>query len=249
MSLTTVARRTRTGQALVEFALVFPLFLLLLFSIIVFGLYVFYNQQLSNATREAARYAAVHSVTSQCPTVSRLDPILTLRPSNGSYYRCDAPENGWPNMTGAARSKVWGMAPTQVSITACWSGYVDGSNNYDALSTGGNTFTDCTMRTAGGPPIDPQQEPSLLPCPATTVGSATTPASADGDDKASSLAVAAGSTGADTHYPTTVTVYGCFNWSPPMAGVGFRVPWGTWSIGMPQTITIRAVTTEALQRQ
>ena len=234
---------------MVEFALVFPLFLLLLFAIVVYGLYIFYNQQVSNASREAARYAAVHSVTSQCPTVSQLDPILTLRPSDGSYNRCDAPENAWPNMTAAARSKVWGMAPTLVSITACWSGFVDASNNYDALATGGNTFTDCTMRPSGGAPIDPQRDPNLLPCPAVTVGSGTTPASADGDDKASSLAVAAGSTGADTHYPTTVTVYACFNWVPPLSGVGFRLPWGGWSLGMPATVPIRAVTTEALQRQ
>src|SRR4051812_25690396 len=62
------------GQALVEFALVFPIFLMLLMAIIVFGLYVFYNQQLTNAVREAARYASVHSASAQCPTVSRLDP-------------------------------------------------------------------------------------------------------------------------------------------------------------------------------
>lgn len=247
MRMISAIRRTSLGQALVEFALVFPIFLLLLFAIIVFGLYMFYNQQVSNAAREAARYAAVHSVTSQCPTVSRLDPILTLRPSDGSYWRCDAPEDGWPNMTGAARSKIWGMAPDQVSITACWSGFVDGSHNYDALPSGGNVFTDCTMRASGGVPVDPQNDPNLLSCPATTVGPSTTPDS--GDDKASSLAVAAGSTGADTHYPTTVTVYACFNWKPPFSGVGFAVPWGTWSIGMPQTIPIRAVTTEALQRQ
>lgn len=238
------------GQALAEFALVFPLFLLLLFAVIVFGLYVFYNQQLANAAREAARYAAVHSVTSQCPTVSRLDPILTLQPSDGSYNRCDAPENGWPNMTAAARSRVWGMASSQVSITACWSGFVDVSNNYDALPSAGNTFTNCTMRDPANPvAVSPQRHPELLSCPATTVGSAMIPAKADGDDKASDLAVAAGSTGADTHYPTTVTVYACFNWKPPLAGVAFRVPWGTWSLGMPQTIPLRAVITEAVQRQ
>jgi len=62
------------GQALVEFALVFPIFMMLLMGIVMFGLYVFYNQQLTNAVREAARYASIHSSTAQCPTVSRLDP-------------------------------------------------------------------------------------------------------------------------------------------------------------------------------
>jgi hypothetical protein len=117
-------RPRRRGQALVEFALVFPIFLLLVFSLIVYGLYVFYNEQLANAAREAARYAVVHSATAQCPVVSQLDPIETLQ---GEGYRrdCDSPENGWPNMTDAARSKVFGMASSQVSMTACWSGYID----------------------------------------------------------------------------------------------------------------------------
>jgi hypothetical protein len=238
------------GQALVEFALVFPLFLMILFALIVFGLYVFLNQQLSNAAREAARYAAVHSVTSQCPTVSRLDPILTLRPADGSYYRCDAPEGGWPNMTAAARSKIWGMAPSAVQIAACWSGYVDPSGNYDALPAPPNTFTQCTMRpSGGGSPINPETDPTQLPCPVTTTGSSTNPPTADGDDKASSLAVVGGSTGGDAHYPTTVTVYTCFQWRPPMSGVGFKVPIVDWTIGMPTQITLRAVITEALQRQ
>jgi hypothetical protein len=238
------------GQALVEFALVFPLFLLLLFSLIVFGLYVFYNQQLANAAREAARYAAVHSVTSQCPVVSQLDPIKTLQPPNNVYTRCDAPEGGWPNMTAAMRSKVWGMAPNQVSLTACWSGYVDpvSLQRDEKPSTPGVVFTDCTISG-----IDPQTDVSSLPCPAPMTNPAANAdrqaALADGDDKASSLAVVGGSTGADTHYPTAVTVYTCFNWRPPMSGVGFKVPWGTWAIGMPQQIAIRAVITEAVQRQ
>ena len=45
-------RQTRTsggGQALVEFAFVFPIFMALLLSIVMLGLYVFYNQQLENA--------------------------------------------------------------------------------------------------------------------------------------------------------------------------------------------------------
>jgi TadE-like protein len=231
--------RTR-GQALVEFALVFPLFLLLLMTLIVFGLYVFYNQQLSNAAREAARFAAVHSVTSQCPVVSQLDPIKTLQPPDNKYTRCDAPESGWPNMTGAARSKIWGMAPNQVSLTACWSGFINPTTlqRDEKPNTPGVVFTDCTISG-----IDPQTNPSSLPCPAPMTTPSTNPnreaAPADGDDKASSLAVVGGSTGADTHYPTTVTVYTCFNWRPPMAGF----------VVIPNQIALRAVITEAVQRQ
>jgi hypothetical protein len=221
------------GQALVEFALVFPLFLILLFSIITFGLYVFYNQQLANAAREAARYAAVHTSTAQCPTVGQLDPPDTLKPLK--YFRCDAPELGWTRLTGAARSKVWGMAPDQVSITACYSGYVDGANNYDALPTATNTFTPCRMHG-----VDPRTSPSSLACPALLSvplgGIPPQTTKAVGDDKASDIAVAVGN---NVPYPTTVTVYTCFQWTPPMAGF----------VIIPDQITLRAVVTEALQRQ
>jgi TadE-like protein len=231
MRMSSFGRARGHGQALVEFALVFPLFLILLFSIISFGLYVFYNQQLANAGREAARYAAVHSSTAQCPTVGQLDPPDTLK--SLKYFRCDAPELGWTRLTAAARSKVWGMAPNQVSLSACWSGYVDPANNYDALPAAPNTFTNCTIQG-----VDPRTSPSALACPAPlTVSSAFTPvAKADGDDKASDIAVAVGN---NVPYPTTVTVYTCFEWTPPMAGF----------VIIPSQITLRAVVTEALQRQ
>ena len=228
------------GQALVEFTLVFPLFLLLLFSIISFGLYIFYNQQLANAAREAARYAAVHSSTAQCPTVSQLDPRSDMLPTTGSYWRCDPPERGWPEMTAEARANIWGMTPNQVSLSACWSGYVDPTTlqRDQSASTSGVTFADCTI---GG--VNPRNNPSTLTCPAPVTSPPSDPnretATAIGDDKASNVAVVAGSTGTATHYPTTVTVYACFNWKPPMAGF----------VMIPSQVTLRAVVTEVLQRQ
>ena len=62
--------RAERGQTLVEFALVAPLFTMVLLGIVIFGIGVFYQQQLTNAAREAARYASIHSATSQCPTTS-----------------------------------------------------------------------------------------------------------------------------------------------------------------------------------
>jgi Flp pilus assembly protein TadG len=63
----TKRRERARGQALAEFALVFPIFALVLFGVISLGLWVFYQQQLSGAAREAARYAAIHSSSAQCP--------------------------------------------------------------------------------------------------------------------------------------------------------------------------------------
>jgi Flp pilus assembly protein TadG len=48
------------AQALAEFAIVAPIFFLILFGIIDFGRYVYYTQVLNNAAREGARYAIVH---------------------------------------------------------------------------------------------------------------------------------------------------------------------------------------------
>jgi hypothetical protein len=56
------------GQALVEFALVAPIFFLLLFAVIEFGRYVYQVQILNNAAREGARYAIVHGAQSLCPS-------------------------------------------------------------------------------------------------------------------------------------------------------------------------------------
>ena len=53
--------RKEDGQAMVEFALVLPIFLLILCGIIDFG-WLFYNQlSLNNACREGARYAVVNT--------------------------------------------------------------------------------------------------------------------------------------------------------------------------------------------
>ena len=59
-------RRSR-GQALVEFAFVAPIFLLMLFATIDFGRYIYYVQILNNAAREGARYAIVNGAESFTP--------------------------------------------------------------------------------------------------------------------------------------------------------------------------------------
>jgi hypothetical protein len=53
---------------LAEFALVAPIFFLLLFAIIEGGRFILYYQALNNATREGARYAIVHGSNSSCPS-------------------------------------------------------------------------------------------------------------------------------------------------------------------------------------
>jgi len=62
--LVSTRRRRWSGQALTEFAMVVPFFLLLLYGIVEFGRYVYTVQVLNNAAREGARYAIVHGAES-----------------------------------------------------------------------------------------------------------------------------------------------------------------------------------------
>jgi Flp pilus assembly protein TadG len=55
----TIKTKGREGQAMVEFALVIPVLLLLLLGIIEFGLLLYNQQVITNASREGARYGIV----------------------------------------------------------------------------------------------------------------------------------------------------------------------------------------------
>jgi hypothetical protein len=231
-------RRDERGQALVEFALAAPLFFMVLVGVIVLGIVVYYNQQLSNAAREAARYAAVHSATAQNPTVGNLDPagsgLVWTDPLTGhtaawgapqSYLRADAPPS-WPQMTAWARSKIFGLDASLVTFVPCWSGYRT-ATQYDTPPPGnypvqGNVNSSWAQCTIGG--VDPTQNASAIPCGS---GLART-------DTASSISEGQGRVVANR-----VTVYACFNWSPP--GAGFLL--------IPQNLTFRAVISEPIQRQ
>ena len=226
--------RGSRGQTLVELALVLPLFIVMLSAIITFGIGVFYQQQLTNAAREAARYAAIHSATSQCPTTSWVDPALNRLPDSfelDTYDRCDPPDLGWPVMTAHARSKVFGLDAQAVAFAACWSGYWDEDpvafHDAPALGDDGqpNDFEECTIGT-----VNPRTDSESLPCPPPMTIEGAAPG--DGDDKASNLAFSGATT------TNQVTVYACYEWAPPLLG-----------LFLGDTITMRAVITEALQHQ
>jgi Flp pilus assembly protein TadG len=62
------------GQTMVEFALVFPIFIVLLIGLVEGGRYVFYAESLNHAVREGARYAIIHGGNSSAPTGPPHDP-------------------------------------------------------------------------------------------------------------------------------------------------------------------------------
>lgn len=229
---------------MVELALAAPLFIMLMVGIITLGIGVFYQQQLTNAAREAARYASIHSSTSSQPTVSWLNP----RSEPLTYVRFDRPEDDWPHMTAAGRRLVFGLDPSAVNIAACWSGYqeVDAltgdpdPSKYDApppVSSPGydvapgssppvywnpdTEFVQCTIDGA-----DPTTEPSEIPCTGNLADTTR--------DQASNASEAPGRIVANV-----VTAYACYDWSPPLAGF----------LLIPETVTLRAVISEPIQRQ
>lgn len=231
-------KRDARGQALVEFALAAPLFFMVLTGIIVLGIIVFYNQQIANAAREAARFAAVHSGSAQGSVVGSLDPVGTgltwTDPFTGHTAAWGAPDSyirwdtapGWPRMSAHARSKVFGLNSSGVLFTACWSGYRT-STQYDAPPPGNypvqglidSSWAQCTING-----VDPTQNPEAIPCQAGLPRSDTASSISDGQGRV---------------VANRVTVYACFAWSPP--GAGFLL--------IPETVTFRAVISEPIQRQ
>ena len=62
-------RRDELGQSLAEFAIVLPVFLLIVFGMIDVGRVIWATDDITNAAREAARYASIHggSFFTSCP--------------------------------------------------------------------------------------------------------------------------------------------------------------------------------------
>ena len=217
-----------------ETALVLPLFLTIVLGVIVLGIGLFYQQQVTNAAREAARYAAIHSATSDCPTSSWLPVNLGMVPDPSVFDNidpdCDPPGTRWPLMQEHGRKRAgFGFVEADLHFAACWSGYTDATNGaYDAPPFSGTSPSPvanvppqpCTM---GG--IDPVANMSTLPCPP--------PITTPSDDKASNLAVSSLGTA------NQVTVYACYDWRPPLAGF----------LLIPETVPLRATITEILQHQ
>jgi hypothetical protein len=226
-------RGSTSGQTLVEAVLVMPLFIMVLFGIIILGVGVFYQQQLTNAAREAARYAAIHSATAVCPTTGDHDPASPPQsyPLVTTPGGCDRKAQGWPRMTAHARAAVFALPKEQVQVAACWSGYRKDSpggaidapppGDYAAIGIGqiASVFVQCTIDGS-----DPTANPGGIGCRS---GLPTT-------DQASSM-----SDSAATPVANTVTAYTCFVWQPPLAGF----------LLIPEQITLRGVVTEAMQRQ
>jgi len=124
------------GQSLPEFALVVPIFLVLVLAVFDVGRVVWANNSLTNAAREAARFAIVHggSSTTACP-VGPPAPTAEIPPASSS---CPFPSPSKQMIRDeAVRHAVAGG--TNIQVTVCYgtgcSGDVDAAGATNARGT------------------------------------------------------------------------------------------------------------------
>ena len=143
---------------MVEFALVAPLFFLLLFGIIEAGRFIFYYETLSGATREGARYAIVNgSNTLGCPT----------GPAAPGSSACDIAGN---NVVTRVRQSALGVSGSAITVERCWwytacdvATHGDGDNARGATVTVSATYTYSSLiPLVPLPPITVSAESSLV---------------------------------------------------------------------------------------
>jgi TadE-like protein len=132
-----MSRRSKTrGQAMVEFALIFPIFILLLVGMFDFGRVVWVNNTLATAAREAARFAIVHGTKSSCP----VGPPLagTVIPVAGTA--CPYPSPSLQAIKDVAQKWAAGTSASVTvhvcygAVTSC-SSDTDGANAFNSRGT------------------------------------------------------------------------------------------------------------------
>ena len=112
-------RRQRSrGQALVEFALVFPIFVLLFFGLIDLGRYVFVANSANQAAREAARANAVMGWATTCPADATREACV--RRVVGTFLQGAAAPPAGTNWTYQCRTTTGGVRAG--GLTACRNG-------------------------------------------------------------------------------------------------------------------------------
>lgn len=109
------AGRRASGQGMVEFALVVPIFVVLLFGIVDFGRVIWARSSLENAAREGARFAIVHGGTASQPCP--VGPTALIPPP--ASQSCPHPSPSKESIELAA--KAFAIAPgSGLTVTACY---------------------------------------------------------------------------------------------------------------------------------
>jgi hypothetical protein len=144
------------GQALVEFALVAPVFFLLLFAVIEGGRFILYYETLANATREGARYGIVHGWKSYCPSGA-------MPPGEAVPVSCYDPTGA--KVVQRVKDSAFGLLGTSVVVTPLWlgtDGVSPGNNGRDNTMKVTASYTYRTIIPLPLPPITMSAESSLV---------------------------------------------------------------------------------------
>jgi len=140
------------GQALVEFALVLPLFLTLVIAIFDIGRVIWARNSLESAAREGARYAIVHgdSIGQSCP-VGPSASVYSTTPTASSS--CPYPAPSKQSVYDQVRSYAWasGSRPSSCTsadttttgpcITVCYGTSCSGDTNATSTTIRGTSVT------------------------------------------------------------------------------------------------------------
>jgi len=122
MELTTAGRRRSRGQALAEFALVFPVLVLILFGFVDIARFAFAYNNLENAARSGTRVAAVNQIETSTGC-SRETPIVDTSNPTWSIKACTVSEAVGLNLTNADVSVAYAAPPSQPTLV-CTTGHV-----------------------------------------------------------------------------------------------------------------------------
>jgi hypothetical protein len=136
--------RSERGQSLVEFALILPVLVLMLIGTLDFGRVVLANDTISNAAREAARYAIVHGshAISGCP----VGPPGTETIIPAASPACPFPSPSKESIRDVA--KAWAIAGGHpITVEVCYGLNCSGDTNAVGATNDRGTPVTVTVRS------------------------------------------------------------------------------------------------------
>jgi hypothetical protein len=145
-----LTRRRERGQSLVEFSLVFPIFILMFFGVVDGARLVYTNSQLGQAAREGARVAAVEASkmgSKDLSCVSSESQITAARP--GAQVCPADPAALKADVVSAVNRMAVGLGAIATVYLACDSGGSDDPAPTGAWTEATATYPACAKDSSG----------------------------------------------------------------------------------------------------
>jgi Flp pilus assembly protein TadG len=112
----------RRGEGLVEFSLVLPMFLLLMFAMIDLGRYYWIRETVENAIRQAGRYAVTGQSMTNMTRVASIQQVaknatVGLNPNNTTYTVSSAPPDSLGAFTSGSAGNPGDFVKVDITTT------------------------------------------------------------------------------------------------------------------------------------